>query len=284
MAEIIGLFVAGISRGMIYFLLSSGLTLVFGVLGLLNFAHGTFYMVGVFLCFSVVGWLNFGFAFLIVPAVLVILGAIFEIGLLRRIYKAEHIIQLLLTTGLVFILSDVVKLIWGLEPKSISMPGALRGFVNVLGIIIPIYNLFIIAVSTIILLAMLRILYRTKVGSFIRACQIDPDLALATGINYGRVCLLVFTIGCALAGLTAVCAAPMVTAILGMDSHIIIVAFIIVIIGGVGSIKGVLVASLIIGIVESIGISFLPLFSEAFLYAIVVLTLAVRPQGLFGQA
>jgi branched-chain amino acid transport system permease protein len=282
-AVIMSLLIAGISRGMIYFLLASGLTLIFGVLNVINFAHGAFYMLGVFLCYTVSKGVHFGIAFLLIPIIMGLIGAIAEFGLFRRIYKAEHAMQLLLSLGVIYIISDIVRLVWGVTPKSQGIPSTFQGFVNLQGVVVSKYNFFIIGITLFIALFMFLILYKTKTGSIIRACTINHEMTRCVGIDVSRVFLLVFMTGIALAGLASVTAAPIVTSILGMDAQMIMVAFCVIIIGGVGSIGGALVAALIIWVVDSLGILILPQFSEAFMYAIAVVSLLIRPRGLFGK-
>ncbi len=282
-SAILGQLLDGIGRGMIYFLLAAGLTLIFGVMNIVNFAHGVFYMLGVYLCFFVIREFNLGVGFILVPLILAAAGAIAEFGLFRRIYKAEHAMQLLLSTGVIYIVSDIVRLVWGVSPVTLEMPAALKGFFNVHGILITKYNLFVISLTILIAAAMFLILYRTKIGSVIRACTVDPEMTICAGVNVSRVFLLVFMVGTGLAGLAAVAAAPMITAVLGMDAQMIIVAFGVVIVGGAGSIGGAFIAALVIGVVECLGILILPQFAEAFLYIIVVISLLLRPSGLFGK-
>lgn len=278
---LVSLLIAGISRGMIYFLLSAGLTLIFGVLNVVNFAHGAFYMLGVFLCYSVTKWSNLGVAFIIVPIVMAIVGGLAEFALFRRIYKASHIMQMLLSVGIVMIITDIVRMVWGVTPKSGAMPGLFQGFIEILGLVVAKYNLFIIVITLLIALIILLSLYRTKIGSIVRACVFDREMTTCSGINVSIVYLLVFMAGITLAGLASVTSSPIVSASLGMDGQMVIIAFCVVIIGGVGSIIGVLVSSLIIGVVESLGILILPGLADAFIYMTVVVVLIFRPTGLF---
>lgn len=282
---LLSLLVAGISRAMIYFLLAAGLTLIFGVLEVVNFAHGAFYMLGVFLSYSFIVGLNFNFAiaFIFITFILALIGGLTEYILFRRIYKAEHVMQLLLSFGVVYIISDIVRLKWGVIPKSIGTPGIFQGFFNIHNIIITKYSFFILILTVLIALLMFYVLYKTKTGAILRACALDPEMTRCRGIDVTRVFLLVFMTGVGLAGMAAVAAAPMVTGNLGMDAQMIIVAFSLVIIGGAGSIGGAFVAALIIGIVESLGTLVLPQFAEIFMYIIVVVCLLIRPSGLFGK-
>jgi branched-chain amino acid transport system permease protein len=275
------LLITGISRGMIYFLLSAGLTLIFGVMQVINFAHGTFYMLGVYLCYSISRNTNFLVAFVATPIIMGLIGALVESSLFRRVYKAEHVMHLLLSVGVIYVISDIVRLVWGVDVLSGIIPDVFRGFFEVKGIAISKYNIFIIIISMLITILMLYVLFKTRTGSIIRACVIDPELTSCAGINVSRVFLLVFMVGVGLAGLASATAFPITTAILGMDMQMIIVAFSVVIIGGAGNIVGAFISALLIGISESVGILILPRFAEAFMYIIVVAVLFFRPQGLF---
>jgi branched-chain amino acid transport system permease protein len=268
---------------MIYFLLASGLTLTFGVLHVVNFAHGSFYMLGIFLCYAITRVFPFGISLLVIPICLALMGALAEFSLFRRIYKAEHVMQLLLSMGIIYIISDTIRIILGVAPKSVSMPSTFQGFYEIQGVVLPKYNIFIIVITILIALGMFLVLYRTKLGSIIRACTIDHEMTRCAGIDVSRVFLLVFAVGIGLAGLASATAAPIVTAILGMDMQMIVLAFCVVIIGGVGNIGGTLIAALIIGIAESLGILIVPQFAEVLIYVIVVVTLFIRPSGLFGK-
>jgi branched-chain amino acid transport system permease protein len=280
---IASLIVAGISRGMIYFLLAAGLTLIFGVLRVVNFAHGAFYMLGMFLSYTIAQKSSFWVALLIVPVILAGAGAVTEFCLFRRVYKAEHAIQLLLSLGVIYVLSDVVRLGWGVTPKSLGMVAGLQGSMQIGGVVVTKYNVFILGLTLLVAMLMFLILYRTKVGSIVRACTIDYEMTECVGVDVSTVFLVVFMVGVAIAGLAAVAASPIATAMLGADMQMIIAAFSLVIIGGVGSVGGALVAALIIGIVESLGVLVLPQFSEIFMYVVVVISLFVRPTGLFGR-
>lgn len=282
----IGLLIAGLSRAMIYFLLASGLTLIFGVLKVINFAHGAFYMLGIFICYSFVKLTgSFTLAFLIIPLVFgVLLGGLTETVLFRRVYKAEHVMQLLLSIGVTYIIADVVKIIWGVNPYSLDMPDIFCGIYSVYGITITKYNVFIIVVSLVTALVMFGVLYKTKIGSIIRACTFSREMTLTAGVNVSRVFSLVFAAGIGLAGLASVTAAPMTTGMLGMDTEMIMIVFSIVIIGGAGSIAGALLGATIIGVVESLAVPILPEFAEVIMYVIVAIVLMFRPQGLFGKS
>jgi branched-chain amino acid transport system permease protein len=278
---LITLVASGIARGMIYFLLSCGLTIIFGVLGVVNFAHGAFYMLGFYLTVSIAKEIGFGSSLIVVPLVMAIVGALAEIGLFRRIYKAGHVLQLLLSVGVIHIISDIVRLVWGLEPKNGEMPALFSGRVDLLGIGMSKYNLFIIGITTLIAIMLIMIIYKTKIGSIVRACVFDEEMTRGVGINVSRVFLYVFMAGIGLAALASVIAYPITSGTLGMDAQMIVIAFCVAIIGGVGSIGGALVAGLVIGVVESLGILILPKYADSFIYVIVVAVLFIRPKGLF---
>jgi len=277
----VSLVASGIARGMIYFLLSCGLTIIFGVLGVVNFAHGAFYMVAFYLTCSMADAVGFWPSLILVPAAMAIIGAVAEMGLFRRIYKAGHVLQLLLSVGVIHIISDVVRIAWGLDPRNGVMPALFTGSIDLFGIGMSKYNLFIIGISAVIAGVLIVMLYKTKLGSIIRACVFDEEMTRGVGINVSRVFLLVFMGGIALAAIAAVIAFPITSGSLGMDAQMIIIAFCVSIIGGVGSIGGALISALIIGVVESLGILILPTYADSFIYLIVVAVLFIRPQGLF---
>lgn len=281
----ISLLVAGLSRAMIYFLLAAGLTLIFGVLQVINFAHGAFYMLGVFLCYSFVKSGNFALAFLAVPLILgIFLGGLTEKYLFRRIYKAEHVMQLLLSFGVIYLVSDAVRIVWGVKPYSVGMPEIFSGVYNLAGVIISKYNLVIMGVSILTAIVMFAILYKTKIGSIIRACTFSREMTMCAGVNVPRVFSFVFMAGIGLAGLASVTAAPIVTGMLGMDVQMVMIVFAIVIIGGAGSIGGALLASTMIGVAEALAVPILPEFAEVLMYVVVAIVLLFRPQGLYGKS
>jgi len=248
--------VAGLTRGMLYYLLASGLTLIFGVLGIINFAHGTFYMIAVFLTITLAVHTNYWIAAILAPVILSLIGGICEFFLLRRIYKAHHLLQLLLTFALVFI-------------------GGIR---------LPFSYLFMISVSAATGIALWLILYKTKWGTIIRACTIDSEVADTLGINVRMLFTLVFMLGIYLAGIGGVVAAPVIGAVSGMDMEIIILCFAVAIVGGVGSLRGALLGALIIGLVESFGLLVLPQFAIAFIFGVMTIVLILRPRGLLGRS
>lgn len=273
----------GISRGVIYFLLASGLTLIFGVLDVVNFSHGAFYMLGVFISYTIMSKLSFGFSLIVVVIIMAVIGGISEFIFFRRVYKSGHLMQILLSFGVAFIIADIIRLIWGLLPKSVNMPSIFRGLIKIGDLLIVKYNLFIIVISILIAGGMFFVLYKTKIGAIIRASSNNKEMTECAGINVKRVYLFVFMAGTGLAGMAAAIASPIVTGVLGMDAQMIQIAFGVVIIGGVGSIKGALFAAILLGILEVAGVSLLPAFSEVLMYIVIVVVLLYKPTGLFGK-
>jgi branched-subunit amino acid ABC-type transport system permease component len=264
---------AGISNGMLLFLISAGLSLIFGVLRILNFAHGALFMFGALIAVSVAALFAdplAGFAAALIggAAGLALLGAAIETNLLRRIYRAPHEMQLLLTFGLVFIMGDAAKLIWGREEHSVSMPGILTGSAHAFGVVFPLYRLFLIAAGATLAAGLWLALYRTRWGIFIRAAAMDREMLSALGVNTR----LLFT------------AAPIVAVGPGLHVQVIIDAFVVVVIGGLGSVLGAFVASLLIGLVNAFGVLAFPSAAVVLTFACMAIVLIVRPRGLLGTA
>lgn len=278
---LISLVTSGMARGMIYFLLSCGLTIIFGVMGVVNFAHGAFYMLAFYVMFTVANAIGFWSSLILVPLIMVVIGAIVERGLFQRVYKSGHVFQLLLSVGIIHIISDIVRMLWGLDPKNGDIPPLFMGIVDIFGVAISKYSLFIIGISSVIAAILILILYKSKAGSIIRACVFDEEMTRGLGINVSNVFTFVFMAGIGMAAIAAAIAYPITSGTLGMDSQMIIIAFCVTIIGGVGSIGGALVAGLVIGVAESLGILILPQYADTFIYFIVVAVLFFRPQGLF---
>jgi branched-subunit amino acid ABC-type transport system permease component len=280
----------GIIIAMAIYLIASGLSLVFGVLGVLNFAHGSFYMLGAFLVFTFTRHLlktvpgNFWLAVLIVPVLVALMGLVIEMGLLRFIYKADPLYQLLLTYGLVLMFTDAVKLLWGAQNQSVLRPPGFAGSVSVFGHLSPSYNVWILLpVSVLTMIGLYVFMNHTGFGRIVRAATQDREMIGALGINVRRLYTTVFVIGSWLGGLGGVIAAPMGAIYPGMDFDVIIDAFIVVVIGGLGSIAGTVLGALIFGMLRSFGILFVPQFETLFIFLLMAVVLIVRPQGLLGE-
>ena len=279
---------AGISNGMLLFLIAAGLSLIFGVLRIINFAHGALFMLGAFIAVSLSGWLPEGSASFVAMLIgasagLAVIGVAIESGLLRRIYRAPHEFQLLLTFALVFILGDAVKLIWGNQDHSVATPPLLVGSTQALGVTFPTYRLFLIGAGIAVALGLWWVLHKTRWGIFVRAATMDRAMLGALGVNTRRLFTTVFALGAALAGLGGALAAPVVSIGPGLHVQVIIDAFVVVVIGGMGSVMGAFVASLLVGLVNAFGILAFPGLSVVLTFALMAVVLIVRPWGLFGN-
>ncbi|MHB8076098.1 branched-chain amino acid ABC transporter permease [Desulfosporosinus fructosivorans] len=288
-ATIASQFLIGLSRGMIFFIVSAGLTLIFGVLRITNFAHGALYMLGAFIAYSVStlfgqGPYGFWLALLVAPIAVMLVSLVIERGLLRFIYNRDHLIQMLLTYSLVLIAGDLVKIIWGTEYKSMDIPGVLRGSFNLWGASLPWYNAFLLIIGPVVAFGLWLFLSKTHLGKICRATATDREMVDVLGINSTRVFAMVFALGGWLAGLGGALIAPTTTISMGMDASIIIYAFLIVVIGGLGNIWGALISSIIMGVGEAFGILFIPGIAIIIPYMIAGVLLIVRPSGLLKSA
>ena len=271
----------------ILFLQAAGLTLIFGVCRVLNLAHGTFFMLGLFLTWSVTtmvgeGAGGFWISLLVVPLVCAAVGVLAEVTLFRRVYRAHPLAQGLLTIGIIYIVGDLIRLGWGLTAKSVPVPDQFGAPLEVMGVFIPSYYAFVIAVAAFAAVGIWCIVNKTSWGLLVRAASQDRDMSAALGVHQQRLFASVFGLSLWLVGLAAALYAPIGGANLGMDLDNVIEAFAVVVIGGMGSIVGSLVAALMIGGVKAFGILVLPQFSMAFVFALMALVLLFRPNGLFG--
>ncbi len=278
-------FLVGLSRSMILFIVTVGLSFVLGVLRVPNIAHGSLYMIGAFAAFSVStllggGSLGFWAALIVAPLIVAGISLIAERTLFRFLYKREHLMLLLFTFALSLILGDLVKVVWGAEYRSIIPPDALRGSVTMFGSPFPVYNLFIIAIGPIVAVGLWFFTNKTRIGKIARAAAVDMEMVGALGINVSWVFAFAFVLGCLLAGLGGALVAPTVSITLGMDHNIIIEAFLIVTIGGLGNMWGAMIGSLIFGISQAMGVLFWPQFAIIFPYAAVVIILIWKPKGM----
>jgi len=283
-AEFLSQLLVGVSRAMILFTVCAGLSFVLGVLRVPNIAHGSLYMIGAFLTFTlsraIGGSTGFWFALVLAPLAVGLISLFAERGLFRHLYQREHLMLLLFTFALALILGDLVKIFWGAEYRSVPAPEVLKGSISILGASFPRYNLFLIFVGLGVAVALWVFVNRTKIGKISRAAAVDRDMVGMLGINVSWVFALAFVIGCYLAGLGGALVAPTLSITLGMDHTLIIEAFLIVTIGGLGNMWGALVGSLIFGITHSLGVLIVPQFAIVFPYAAVVIVLLLRPTGL----
>jgi branched-subunit amino acid ABC-type transport system permease component len=281
-------FLGGLTTAMFLFLIASGLSLVFGVMRVLNFAHGSFYMLGAYLAWQAVQWLtplleSFWLAALFAALVVAVLGGLVERLLLRHMYGKEELYQLLLTYALVLILGDAAKAIWGTQQLSVSRPPILDGAIEIFGSVLPVYNLFIMLAGVAIALGGWLILARSSAGRMVRAAALDREMLGALGANVGALYTGMFMASAFLAGLSGALVTPIQSIVPGMDVEVIVEAFIVVVIGGLGSFWGTFWGSLIYGQVLSFGILIMPSFSLFSVFALMAVILIVRPWGLFGK-
>jgi branched-subunit amino acid ABC-type transport system permease component len=275
----------GLSRAMILFIVSSGLSFVLGVLRVPNVAHGSLYMIGAFAAHSIStalggGTTGFWLALFLSPFVVAGISLVAERSLFCHLYEREHLMLLLFTFALMLILGDLTKMIWGADYRSIMAPPFLRGSVSIFNSPFPKYNLFLLIIGPIVAIGLWLFSNKTKVGKIARAAAVDREMVGAIGINVSWVFAFAFILGCFLAGLGGALVSPTISVTLGMDHDIIIEAFLIVTIGGLGNMWGAMVGSLIFGVTQSFGVLFWPQFAIVFPYAAVVIVLTLKPTGM----
>ena len=274
----------GLAYGVLLFLLSVGLTLIFGMLDVVNLAHGSYYMLGAYAGLTLIAASgNFWLALVVAPLAVAVIGAIVERTCLRPLYRRGPLDQVLLTFGLIYVFEDLVKWIWGGRIRSIPTPALFSGSVTVWGATIPSYRLFVIAFGLATAVALWALIEKTRLGAIIRAGVFDAEMTAGMGINIQRVFTAVFAFGAGLAGLSGVIAGPIQSAYPPMGASILVPALIVVVVGGLGSLKGSLAGSLIIGQAETFGKVWLPGASMLIIYVVMALVLLLRPQGLFGR-
>jgi branched-chain amino acid transport system permease protein len=291
-----GIFLIQVLNSLFYasvlFLIASGLTLIFGVMRIVNLAHGSLYAIGAYITAWLVGSAVAGgftahglIFFLLLPLGAVgvgIFGALIEPTLLRPFYRRAEEYQLLVTFGLLLILEDGMRFVFGGVPIPADAVADALPSVKILGFLYPAYNFVVIAVGVVAALALWGFIYRTRFGILLRATAQDRRMAEALGLDVRRIYLLAFTIGCFLAGIGGAIVVPSQAAVLGMGIDALVVAFVVVVIGGMGSLKGALVGALIVAFFRTIGVQFFPEEELAFLYLLAGIVLVIRPTGLFG--
>ena len=275
----------GLVYGMLLFLVASGLTLIFGMMGVLNFAHGALYMLGAYFSFSILQWTGqFWLSLLIAPFMVAFLGVITERFLLRKVHAYGHAHELLLTFGLAYIIEELVKIIWGNQPVLVQLPALLSGSVTLFGQEYPVYRLFILFTSFLVFVLLFLILFKTRAGIIVRAAVVNKEMVAALGFNVPMIFVMLFGVGSWLAGLAGVIGGPYLITNPGMAGTIIIDLFVVVVVGGLGSVGGALLASILIGELQSFGVLFLPQFAIFFEFLLMSLVLIFRPHGLLGQS
>lgn len=286
--DLILLLFSALTSASLLFLVAAGLTLIFGALQVINIAHGSFYMFGAFIVASLVSAgaahsaIMFWVALVVSPILVAALGAVVEVVILRRLYGHEHLLQLLGTFGLLYLFQGIALMVWGGHYYSISIPPALLGHLAGLGNAYPIYNFFIIGIATAAGLFLWWLLQRTQLGWRIRAAVEDPEMLSASGTNVSLLFTGIFTLGAFMAAIGGVIVGPMQSITTGLDTQILVEAFIVVVIGGLGSIPGAAIGAIIIGLFEAAGVRWAPGFASAFIYVAMILVLIIRPSGLLG--
>lgn len=275
-----------ISMGMYLFTIAAGLSLIFGVLKVINFAHGAFYMFGAYIVYTVTQqWeLNFWLAIVFAAAGLTVLSIVIERGLFQFLYDKEHLMQLLLTFAVVLILGDLAKMIWGTDQYSVSYPDGFDGALNLGVTYYPSYRLLLCLIGPLIAVGLWLFVAKTRWGRMTRAATQDREMLAALGINVPVIYTGVFILGSALAGVGGALASPFNSPTPGMDATVIVDCFVIVIIGGLGSLWGSFFGALIYGLVFNFGSVIVPNWQDVFVYLLLVTVLLIRPWGLFGRA
>ena len=274
----------GLVSGAYYALLSLGLAIIFGMMRIVNFAHGAMYMLGAFGAYLAAKYLGlpFWWALALVPLAVGLLGVIFERTLIRRLMPLDPLYNLLLTFGLALVIEDFMKLFFGTQGTPYAIPASLSGVVDLSITVYPVYRLVVIALSSVVCFAVWFAIEKTPLGAKIRAATENPTLTQAFGINVSSLTALMFGFGVALAGLAGVLAAPTTNVTPTMGSDIIITTFAVVVIGGMGSIKGSIITGFLVGIVAALGAVLYPPIANTLIFLLMAAVLLVRPTGLFG--
>jgi len=292
----------GVQLGLLMFLLAAGLTLTFGIMDLVNLAHGSLYMMGAYIAWTTISWTDsFVMGALLALPIIFVLGLVVEAVVARRLYARNHLDQVLATFGLILFFNELVRVIWGPAGKSIAVPAFLNRTVEILpGVPYPAYRFAIIVVGAAVAILLAWLVARTRIGMLIRAGASNRRMIGALGVNIELLFSLVFGLGAVFAGLAGLMAAPITSVKIGMGDDILILAFVIIVIGGIGSIKGAFIAAMVVGQIDIVGRAFLPdllktflsasaassaapAISQVLVYVVMAGVLVWRPTGLFGQ-
>lgn len=273
----------GVAYGMLYFMIAAGLTIILGVMNVVNLAHGAFFLLGTYLAFTFLSLqLNFWVALVLSVITVALIGVTVEKFLITKLYGKE-LEQVLLTFGLTFVIADTAKWIWGTEMQTIAEPAILSASITVGDMVFPVFRLFVVFVGCAIALVLWYLESKTRVGAIIRAGVDDREMVAALGINVRLVFTGVFAFGAAMAGLSGVLGGPLIGMYTGMDSDILVTSLIVVVIGGLGSWKGSFISAIMIGLIETMGKIWFPSFSMLIVFLLMVVVLIIRPQGLYGK-
>jgi len=274
----------GLAYGMILFLVASGLNIIFGMMGILNLAHAAFFMLSAYFSYQFLSMTgNFWVALLLAPIVTAFFGILLERFLLRKMHALGHMGELILTMGVSLVILAGVKIFWGTESLPLKIPPLLTGLVSIAGMNYPVYRLFIIALSLVVLAFMALLLYKTRLGKIVRAAVSDANMVNALGINMPLVFMFVFGIGTWLAGVAGVAIAPILLVFPGLADQIGMDAFVVVVTGGFGSLSGAFIVSIIFGLLSSYGVQFLSQLAPLLMFLFMAIVLAIKPTGFFGE-
>ena len=274
-----------VQYGLLLFLLAAGLTLIFGIMGVVNLAHGSFYMLGAYMAYALTGaWDSLALAILAGTLISIAVGWFLEKLLFKHFYHLSHLDQVLLTFGLIYIFEELRSMLWGDDVHSVGVPAALDWSIQLTDTLsYPAYRLFMLGICTALALGLWLLISKTKLGMKIRAGAFNSDMAQALGINIVRLHSLVFAMGVALAALGGMLIAPLSSVYPHMGSQVLIMCFVVVVIGGIGSVRGALTAALLVGLVDTFGKVLLPQFASMLVYVLMALVLLYKPEGLFKQ-
>jgi branched-chain amino acid transport system permease protein len=275
--------VNGLVLGGYYLLIALGLSLIFSVGGVINLAHGAFYAIGAYISLEITKYLGFGPAIVLSPVAVAMLGILFERFLLRRFYAADPILSLLVTFGLAMIAEQLIRMIWGASPISVNMPAVFKGSVFLGDFIFSRYRLLLLAVVVVVLVSIWLVLHKASFGRVIRAGIQKPDMVAALGIRLQPYMTAIVMLGVGMAALGGALFAPITIVHPAMGAEVLTVAFVVVVIGGLGSFWGVVLSALLVGVVRGITINFVPAAGEASMYVLMFLVLMFRPRGLLGE-
>ena len=275
----------GLVTSMLLFVLAAGLSLIFGLMDVINLAHGAFYLLGGYVGLALVRQFDsFWLALILTPLLVGAAGLLLEYGLLRRLYgRGRHLEQVLLTFGVTLVMVDATRAVWGAFVEAVPVPALLAGQVRVVGVQFPVYRLAVIGFGLALALVLWLVIERTRLGAIVRAGVSDAPMVSALGIDIDRVFAGVFAAGTALAGLAGVIGAPVFSLYPGLDSEILILALVVVVVGGLGTLKGAFFGSVVIGLADTFGKALVPESSRFLLFAVMAVVLLARPTGLFGQ-
>lgn len=289
----------GLQFGVMLFLLAAGLTLVFGVMNFVNMAHGALYMSGAYAAATLYNKTGqFTLSLLLVLPITMAIGAMLERIVFRRLYDRDHLYQVLCTFGFILIFNEIARTVWGASPYFMGIPDELSGSYKILEVGYPVYRLLIVTVGLIVAIGAYLLIHHTRFGMLVRAGASDRDMVMGLGVNINLINTAIFCIGAGLAGIAGALAAPILSVEPGMGEGVLILTVVVIVIGGIGSVRGAFYAALIVGVVDTIGRSMLPLVFESFvasslagaagpavasmiIYLLMALVLALRPNGLF---